>query len=130
MLRIYLKSKTNKNLKVLLGQITGIIIIIVIIIIIIIIIIILLLLLLFLLLLLLLYHFISTMNSLCFFVVCVFFPIQQWPCHNNIVTDGGLNLFDDCAAECVGRRVFLSSWRHSKCLKLYSDIFLDAYFYQ
>ena len=22
-------------------------------------------------------------------------------CHNNIVTDKGLNLFDDCAAECV-----------------------------
>ena len=42
-----------------------------------------------------------------FFIVCVFFPIQQWPCHNNIVTDGGLNLFDDCAAECVGRRVYL-----------------------
>ena len=41
------------------------------------------------------------MKSLCFF------PIQQWPCHNNIATDGGLNLFDDCAAECVGRKVYL-----------------------
>ena len=31
----------------------------------------------------------------------VFFPIQQWSCHNNIVADKGLNLFDECAAECV-----------------------------
>ena len=30
-----------------------------------------------------------------------YFPIQQRPCHNNIVTDKGLNLFDDCAAEFV-----------------------------
>ena len=30
-----------------------------------------------------------------------YFPIQQWPCYNNTVTDKGLNLFDDCAAECV-----------------------------
>ena len=31
----------------------------------------------------------------------VFFPIQQWTCHNNIVVDKGLNLFDECAAECI-----------------------------
>ena len=30
-----------------------------------------------------------------------FFPIQQWPCHDNIVADKGLNLFDECTAECV-----------------------------
>ena len=35
------------------------------------------------------------------FLVCVFFPIQQWPCHNNIVTGKSLNLFDDSAAEFV-----------------------------
>ena len=35
------------------------------------------------------------------FLVCVFFPIQQWPCHNNTVTGKSLNLFDDSAAECV-----------------------------
>ena len=29
------------------------------------------------------------------------FPIQQWPCRYNIVTNKGLNLFDDCAAKCV-----------------------------
>ena len=84
LLRHYL---TNKNFKVLLGQIA------------------------------------STMKSLCFFVVYVFFPIQHWSCHNNIVTDGGLNLFDDCADECVGRKVYLfflgtqlivHSWHHSR----------------
>ena len=30
-----------------------------------------------------------------------YFPVQQWPCNNNVVTDKGLNLFDDCAAKCV-----------------------------
>ena len=49
----------------------------------------------------------------------VYFPIQQRPCHNNIETGEGLNLFDDCAAECV----YLCSqeeectspfWGHSK----------------
>ena len=34
----------------------------------------------------------------------VFFPIHQWPCHNNIVIDTGLNLFDDCEAKCVGKK--------------------------
>ena len=29
------------------------------------------------------------------------FPIQQWTCHNNIETGKGVNIFDDCAAECV-----------------------------
>ena len=46
--------------------------------------------------------------TVCVFFCCLcFFPSQQWPCHNNIVTDKGFNLFDDCAAECVGRRVHL-----------------------
>ena len=49
----------------------------------------------------------------------VYFPIQQRPCHNNIETGEGLNIFDDCAAECV----YLCSqeeectspfWGHSK----------------
>ena len=49
----------------------------------------------------------------------VYFPIQQRPCHNNIETGEGLNLFDDSAAECV----YLCSqeeectspfWGHSK----------------
>ena len=31
----------------------------------------------------------------------MFFPIQQWTCHDNIGADKGLNLFDECAAECV-----------------------------
>ena len=31
-----------------------------------------------------------------------FFPTQQWPCHNNIAADKGLNLFDDCAAGTPG----------------------------
>ena len=33
-----------------------------------------------------------------------FFPIEQWPWHNNIVIDRGLNLFEDCAAGCVGKK--------------------------
>ena len=48
-----------------------------------------------------------------------FFPIQQWPCDNNIVTDKGLNLFDDCVAEWVylcpqEEECTSSSWGHSK----------------
>ena len=31
----------------------------------------------------------------------MFFPIQQWPCHNDIVADKSLKLFDECATECV-----------------------------
>ena len=31
------------------------------------------------------------------YLLC-FFPIQHRPCHNNVVTEEGLNLFDDCAA--------------------------------
>ena len=49
-----------------------------------------------------------TMNSLPFLLFVFFFQF------NNdlaiiiyIVTDSGLNLFDDCGAECVGRRVYL-----------------------
>ena len=45
----------------------------------------------------------------CFFFVVFVVPIQQWPCHNNVVAGRGLNRFDDCAAECVGRRVYLFS---------------------
>ena len=33
-----------------------------------------------------------------------FFPIQHRPCHNNIVSKKGLNLFDECAAECALRK--------------------------
>ena len=47
-----------------------------------------------------------------------YFPIQQWPCHNDIVTDEGLNLFDDCGAECVylcpQKEECTSSWGHSR----------------
>ena len=31
----------------------------------------------------------------------MFFPIQQWPCPDNIVADKGLYLFEECDAECV-----------------------------
>ena len=53
----------------------------------------------------------------------MFFPIQQWPCHNNIVTDKGLNFFDDSAAECVylcpqEEECTSSSWGHSKIYTL------------
>ena len=49
----------------------------------------------------------------------MFFPIQQWPCHNNIVTDKGLSFFDDSAAECVylcpqEEECTSSSWGYSK----------------
>ena len=48
-----------------------------------------------------------------------YFPIQQWPCHDSIVTDKGLNLFDDCAAKCVylcpqEEKCSSSSWGHSE----------------
>ena len=33
-------------------------------------------------------------------LVCVF-PIQQQPCHNDIMAGKGLNLSDGCVAECV-----------------------------
>ena len=54
--------------------------------------------------------------------VC-YFPIQQWPCRNNIVTGKGLNLFDDCAAECVylfpqEEECTSSSWGQSKICTL------------
>ena len=47
------------------------------------------------------------------------FPIQQWPCHNNIVTDRDLNLSDGCAVECVylcpqEEECTSSSWGNSK----------------
>ena len=53
------------------------------------------------------------------FLVCIFFQIQQWPCHNNIVTDKGLNLFEDCTPECVylcphEEECTSFSWGHSK----------------
>ena len=53
----------------------------------------------------------------------MYFPIQQWPCHNNIETGKGLNLFDDCAAECVylcpqEEECTSSSWGHSKVYTL------------
>ena len=72
LLRHYLKSKTNKNFKVLLGQIIY-----------------------------------KHHKQLVFFCCLCCFLIQQWPCHNNMVTERGFNLFDDCASECVGRRVYL-----------------------
>ena len=53
----------------------------------------------------------------------VYFPIQQWPCHNNIQTDKGLNVFDDYAAECVylfpqEEECTSSYWGHSKIYTL------------
>ena len=45
--------------------------------------------------------------TVCLFLLFVFFPIQQWLWHNNIVTVRVLNRFDDCVAECVGTRVYL-----------------------
>ena len=53
----------------------------------------------------------------------MYFPIQQWPCHSNIETGKGLNLFDDCAAECVylcpqEEKCTSSSWWHSKIYTL------------
>ena len=53
----------------------------------------------------------------------VFFQIQQWPCHNNIVADKGLNLFHECAAECVHlssqeEECTSSSWGDSKMYRL------------
>ena len=45
-------------------------------------------------------------KQLVFFCCLCCFPIQLWSCHNNIVTERGLNLFHDCAVECVGRRVY------------------------
>ena len=81
--RHYLKTKTNRNFKMLLGQIT------------------------------------STTNTVKFLVCFVFFPNQQRPCYKNIVEDKGLNLFDECAAECVHlcrqeEECTFSSWRDSK----------------
>ena len=46
-------------------------------------------------------------KQLVFFCCLCCFPIQQWPCHNSIITERGLNIFDNCAAEYVGRRVYL-----------------------
>ena len=52
----------------------------------------------------------------------MFYPVQQWPCYNNIVTDNGLNLFDECAAECVHlcpqKEVCTSSEGTVKCTHL------------
>ena len=47
----------------------------------------------------------------------MYYPIQQWSCHNNIEAGKGLNLFDDCAAECVylchqEEECTSSSWTH------------------
>ena len=52
-----------------------------------------------------------------------YFPIQQLPWHNNIVTDKGLKLFDNCAAEfvylCPQEEECTSfSWGHSKIYTL------------
>ena len=49
----------------------------------------------------------------------VFFSVQQWPCHNNILADKGLNLFDECAADFVllcpqEKECTSSSWGDSK----------------
>ena len=46
-------------------------------------------------------------KQLVFFCCLCCFPIQQLPCHNSIVKERGLNIFDNCAAEHVGRRVYL-----------------------
>ena len=53
----------------------------------------------------------------------MYFAIQKWPCHNNIEIGKGLNLFDDCAAECVymcpqEEECTSSSWGHSKIYTL------------
>ena len=53
----------------------------------------------------------------------MYFSIQKWPCHNNIETGKGLNLFDDCAAECVymcpqEEECTSYSWGHSKIYTL------------
>ena len=45
----------------------------------------------------------STINTVKL-IVCVFFPIEQWPWHNNVVIDRSLTLFEDCAAGCVGKK--------------------------
>ena len=55
---------------------------------------------------LLLGHITSTINNLSFFVVYVFFQFNN-DLAMIIVTDRSLNHFDDCAAECVWRRVYL-----------------------
>ena len=49
----------------------------------------------------------------------VFFPVQQWPCHNDIMADKDSNLCDECAAECVHlcpleEECTFSFWRDSK----------------
>ena len=49
----------------------------------------------------------------------MFFSIQQWPYHNNIVADKDSNLFDEYAAECVHlclqeEESTSSSWGDSK----------------
>ena len=53
----------------------------------------------------------------------MYFPIQQRPCHNNIEAGKDLNLFYDCAAECVylfpqEEECTSSSWRQSKIYTL------------
>ena len=53
----------------------------------------------------------------------MYFPIQQTPCHNNIETRKGLNLFNNCAAEFVylcpqEEDCTSSSWGHSKIYTL------------
>ena len=53
----------------------------------------------------------------------MYFPIKQWPCHNNIETGKGLNLFDDCGAECIylcpqEEDCTSSSWGQSKIYTL------------
>ena len=53
-------------------------------------------------------------KQLVFFCCLCCFPIQQWPCYNNIVTERVFNLFDDSPAECMGRRVPLLPGEHSK----------------
>ena len=46
-------------------------------------------------------------EQLVFFCFLCCFPIQQWSCHNSIVTERVFNLFDDCTVESVGTRVYL-----------------------
>ena len=59
----------------------------------------------------------STINTLKF-LICIF-SNSTMTCHNTIVTGKGLNLFDDCAAECVylcpqEEECTFSSWGQSE----------------
>ena len=44
-----------------------------------------------------------------------YFPIQQWPCHNDVVTDKGLNGGTECIYLCPQEEeCTFSSWGHSR----------------